>query len=113
MTKSFKIITGLKLTRSKTVSIKVGFEKSLTASVGAAGLGSAGFSTKFFAEIHTSLLTESESSWSKETTTEFTAPAGKHYIVYQTVLDFSSPYKKDDCSLYTHERITENGLLIN
>ena len=110
MTKTFTITTGIILTESNTVSTKVGFEYSLTNSVEAAGMES---TATFTSEIATSLSTSRESSWSKQTTTTFTAPAGKHYKIFQIILDFSSPYQLDDCSLYTHERIEENGLLIN
>ena len=116
MTKTFTITTGITLTESETVSTKVGFEYSLTSSV-SAGIGgfSAGLESTatYTYEIQRSLSTSTESSWSKETTTTFTAPAGKQYKIFQTVLDFSSPYQLDDCSLYSHERIEENGLLIN
>ena len=117
MTKEFRITTGIKMSKSESVSTKVGFELSLKASV-SAGIGgyfSAALETTatFTHEIHRSLSTSTESSWSKETTTKFTAPAGKRYKVFQTILDFSSPYQLDDCSLYSHERIEENGLLIN
>ena len=64
---------------------------------------------KLSAEIEASVSSSEESSWSKETTETYTAPAGKKYQVLQTLLDFSSPLDSDNCCLYCYERIKESS----
>ena len=111
VTKEFTITTGLKLTKSKTVTTTAGFEHSITASLSVpikgltAGMES---TTKFYAQIESSLSSSEEKYWSKQTKTTYTAPAGKKYRVVQTLLDFSSPLELDDSTLYNSERIEES-----
>ena len=103
VTKEFKITTGLKLTNSTT---RVGFEYSLKTSLSAGIEGiTAGMESQytFSAQIESSVSSSEEKSWSKETTTTYTAPAGKKYQVLQMILDFSSPLDSDNCCLYCQE----------
>lgn len=67
-------------------------------------------SYKFSAEIHNSVTSSREDTWSKETSTEFTAPPYRFYEVRQTMLNFASPYQLDNCSLYSRERVSERWL---
>ena len=101
----------MKLTKSTSVSTKIGFEYSLKSSLSVPIKGiTAGMEStyKFSMEIQTSMSSSEEKSWSKETATTYTAPAGKKYRVLQTLLDFSSPLDSDNCCLYCTERIDES-----
>ena len=109
--KEFKITTGVKLTNSQSLTTKVGFEYSLKSSLSAGIDGiTAGMESqyKFSLQLETSVSSSEEKSWSKETTTTYTAPARKKYRVLQTLIDFSSPLDSDNCCLYCQERIEES-----
>lgn len=105
---SSRVTTGVKLTNSQTVSTKNGFASALKAAVtaGASGFPSGVESTQKISALISSCVSRSqESAWSQESTKTFTVPAGKRIVVVQTVLQFTSPYSKDNCSLYTHESV--------
>lgn len=111
VTKEFKITTGMKLTRSQSLTTRIGFEYSLKSSVSAGIEGlTAGMESqyKISTEISTTVSSSEEKFWSKETTTTYTAPAGKKYRVLQTLVDFSSPLDSDNCCLYCVERVEED-----
>ena len=111
MTKVVKIITGMKLTASQSLTTKVGFEYSLKSSVSAGIEGlTAGMESqyKISTEIDSSISSSEERYWSRETSTTYIAPAGKNYSVLQTLVDFSSPLDSDNCCLYCMERIKES-----
>ena len=101
----------MKLTKSQSLSTKIGFEYSLKSSVSAVPGISPGMESelKLTTQIESSVSSSEESSWIKETTTTYTAPAGKKYKVLQTLLDFSSPLELDNCCRYCHERIEESN----
>ena len=63
---------------------------------------------KFSGQLENSMSSSEENSWSKTTTTQYTAPAGKNYRVVQMVVNFSSPLESDNCCLHCdEERIEE------
>ena len=110
MTRKVKNTTGLILTKSKSVSTKIGFESSLKASVsaGVEGLTENMVTTaQIKEEISSSLLGSEEENWSKVFKTRHTIPAWRNYRVWQLHLNFSSPIESDNCSLYCSERIEE------
>ena len=110
ITVTYEVTTGLKLTRSSSLTTRVGFEYSLKSSLSAGIEGiSAGMESTatFSTQIETSVSSSEEKFWTKTITKNYTVPAGKKYRVLQTVLDFSSPLEIDDCSLYFEERTVE------
>lgn len=112
--KEFIVTTGVKLTNSKSITTKVGFEYSLKSSLGASFKGiTAGVeaTTTISSQLETSLMSSEDKFWSKQTKTIYTAPAGKRYRIVQTLVDFSSPLEADNVSLYLTERIEETDQL--
>ena len=110
ITVTYEVTTGLKLTRSSSLTTRVGFEYSLKSSLSAGIEGiSAGMESTatFSTQIETSVSSSEEKFWTKTIKKNYTVPAGKKYRVLQTVLDFSSPLEIDDCSLYFEERTVE------
>jgi len=62
---------------------------------------------KFSTQLGESMSRSEEKSWSKTTKTKYTAPAGKNYRVWQTVVKFSSPLESDNCCLHCKEKRIE------
>lgn len=111
VTKEFKVLTGVKLTKSSSLSTKFHFEVSLKASLSSEIPGLKGgmeTTLTLSTEISSSVSKSDERSWIKEAKTKFTAPAGKKYRVLQTVVNFSSKLSADDTTLYASERIEES-----
>ena len=74
------VTTWIKLTKSQSVTTKVGLEYSLKSSISAGIDGlSAGMESTFtlYAQVETSISSSEEKFWPKEIKEKYTAPAGK------------------------------------
>jgi len=100
------VTTGIVLTRSETVSTKVGLAASLNLAATYKAV-TAGLTTSVSYEITKSMTTTEEKSWSETTEIPFEAPAGKNYRVVQNTMIFTSPYPDDDMELFLSYRIDE------
>ena len=104
--------TGIKLTRSSSLTTRVGFQYSLKSSLSASnGIFSAGVESTatYSAQIEASMSSSEERSWSKTITKTYKVPAGKRFRVVQKVFNFESRLDIDNCTLYCEEKVIEES----
>jgi hypothetical protein len=99
------VTEGLKLTSSSSVSVKLGLDESLKASIPDIGMS---VKTQLQASVTDSLDRGEEESWTQTTSIKFTAPAGKNYRVSQYTVPFKSLYDADDMTLSSFFSIQES-----
>ena len=106
------MITGIKLTKSNSLTTRVGFQYSLKSSLSVSkGIFSAGTESTatYSAQIEASTSSSEERSWSKSIKKTFTVPAGKRFRVVQKVFNFESRLDIDNCTLYCEEKVIEES----
>ena len=103
---TIEVTNGLTTQSSTTMSTTLGMGVSLSASVHAGSM-SAEAAAEFHQEITNTVTNASEETWSRTTTTTFTAPAGKNYRVVQNTCMFESALAVDNCALKCNYIIEE------
>ena len=106
-----KLTEGMKLTTSNTITTKLGYKSSLTASLSASAFGAtigAAATHHLSHEIRNSITTTEERYWSREEKVTFTIPAGIVYRVMQINVQFNSLLAADDGVFRSHYRTVQN-----
>jgi hypothetical protein len=102
------VTNGLTLTKSKSLSTKLGTQTSLQTAASYPGLFEGEVAQTVSAEITSAMSTSEERSWSRSVKWTFKAPAGKNYRVRQRLVTFNSQLPQDNLCLNMYTEINES-----